>query len=66
MYKRQEHDELTRKINLYQQILNSKERIFEIILEELNKIDERFSSPRKTEILDLGAVLYDIDLIAYD
>ncbi len=61
-----EHDELTRKINLYQQILSSKERIFEIILEELNKIDERFSSPRKTEILDLGGGLDDIDLIAND
>ena len=61
-----EHDELTRKINEYQQILNSKERIFEIILEELNKIDERFSSPRKTEILDLGGGLDDIDLIAND
>jgi DNA gyrase subunit A len=61
-----EHNELTRKINLYQQILNSKERIFEIILEELNKIDERFSSPRKTEILDLGGGLNDIDLIAND
>jgi len=61
-----EHDDLTRKINEYQQILNSKERIFEIILEELNKIDERFSSPRKTEILDLGGGLDDIDLIAND
>jgi len=61
-----EHDELTQKIEKYQQILNSKERIFEIILEELNKIDERFSSPRKTEILDLGGGLDDIDLIAND
>ncbi len=61
-----EHDELTRKINSYQQILNSKEKIFEIILEELNKIDEKFSSPRKTEILDLGGGLDDIDLIAND
>ncbi len=61
-----EHDELTHKIDQYQQILNSKERIFEIILEELNKIDERFSSPRKTEILDLGGGLDDIDLIAND
>ncbi len=61
-----EHNELTRKINSYQEILNSKERIFEIILEELNKIDERFSSPRKTEILDLGGGLDDIDLIAND
>ena len=61
-----EHDELTQKINQYKQILNSKERIFEIILEEINKIDERFSSPRKTEILDLGGGLDDIDLIAND
>jgi len=61
-----EHDELTQKINQYQQILNSKERILQIILEELNKIDERFSSPRKTEILDLGGGLDDIDLIAND
>jgi DNA gyrase subunit A len=61
-----EHDELTQKINQYQQILSSKERIFEIILEELNKINERFSSPRKTEILDLGGGLDDIDLIAND
>jgi len=61
-----EHDELTRKINLYQQILDSKERIFEIILGEINKIDERFSSPRNTEILDLGGGLDDIDLIAND
>jgi len=61
-----EHDELTQKINQYQRILNSKERIFEIILEEINKIDERFTSPRKTEILDLGGCLDDIDLIAND
>ncbi len=61
-----EHNDLTQKINTYQQILNSKERIFEIILEELNKIDEKFSSPRKTEILDLGGGLDDIDLIAND
>ena len=61
-----EHDELTQKINEYKQILNSKERIFEIILEEIHKIDERFSSPRKTEILELGGGLDDIDLIAND
>ncbi len=59
-----EHDELTRKITDYKNILNDKERINEIILEELCKIDERFSSPRKTEILNLGGGLDDIDLIA--
>ena len=59
-----EHDELTRKITDYKNILSDKERINEIILEELSKIDERFSSPRKTEILNLGGGLDDIDLIA--
>ncbi len=59
-----EHDELTKKITDYNNILNDKERINEIILEELNKINERFSSPRKTEILNLGGGLDDIDLIA--
>ena len=59
-----EHEELTEKINKYKDVLNNKEKIFEIILQELNKIDERFSSPRKTEILNLGGGLNDIDLIA--
>ena len=59
-----EHDELTRKITDYKNILNDKERINQIILEELSKINERFSSPRKTEILNLGGGLDDIDLIA--
>ncbi len=59
-----EHDELTRKIADYKNILHDKERINEIILEELSKIDEKFSSPRKTEILNLGGGLDDIDLIA--
>ncbi len=59
-----EHDELTKKITDYKNILNDKERINEIILEELSKINERFSSPRKTEILNLGGGLDDIDLIA--
>ena len=59
-----EHDELTKKITEFKNILNNKERINEIILDELEKIDERFSSPRKTEILNLGGGLDDIDLIA--
>ena len=59
-----EHAELTEKINKYKDILNDKGKIFEIILEELNKIDEKFSSPRKTKILNLGGGLDDIDLIA--
>ncbi len=59
-----EHDDLTKKISDYKDILNNKERVNEIILEELSKLDQRFSSPRKTEILNLGGGLDDIDLIA--
>ena len=59
-----EHDELTKKITEFKNILNDKEKINELILEELRIIDERFSSPRKTEILNLGGGLDDIDLIA--
>ena len=59
-----EHDELTKKIEKFKNILGDKEKIFEIILEELDKIYERFNSPRKTEILNLGGGLDDIDLIA--
>ena len=59
-----EHEELTKKILEYKHILNNKDKIFEIILNELKKIRDRFDSPRKTEILNLGAGLDDIDLIA--
>ena len=59
-----EHDELTKKITEFENILKDKEKINEIILGELTIIDERFSSPRKTEILNLGGGLDDIDLIA--
>ncbi len=59
-----EHDDLTMKILDYKDILNNKERVNEIILEELSQLDQRFSSPRKTEILNLGGGLEDIDLIA--
>jgi len=59
-----EHNELTRKIAQFKDILGDKTKIFEIILDELDKINERFSTPRKTEILNLGAGLDDIDLIA--
>ncbi len=59
-----EHDELIHKIEKFKNILGDKEKIFEIILSELDKIYERFNSPRKTEILNLGGGLDDIDLIA--
>tara|TARA_Y100001970_G_scaffold287812_1_gene413407 strand:- start:15469 stop:18063 length:2595 start_codon:yes stop_codon:yes gene_type:complete len=59
-----EHEELTTKISEFKNILENKSKILDIIVEELNKIEQRFSSPRKTEILNLGAGLDDIDLIA--
>ena len=59
-----EHEELTKKIKEYKNILEDKEKILSIIIDELNKISERFASPRKTEILNLGGGLDDIDLIA--
>ena len=59
-----EHEELTKKIREYKNILEDKEKILSIIIDELNKISERFASPRKTEILNLGGGLDDIDLIA--
>jgi len=59
-----EHEELIKKILEFKSILEDKDKIFKIIIEELNKISERFASPRKTEILNLGGGLDDIDLIA--
>ena len=48
-----EHDELNKKISEYKNVLDNKDKIFEIILHELKKIRDRFDSPRKTEILNL-------------
>tara|TARA_Y100001968_G_scaffold331671_1_gene387096 strand:- start:29393 stop:32017 length:2625 start_codon:yes stop_codon:yes gene_type:complete len=59
-----EHEELTKKIDLYKGILSERGKVFEIILNELKYIKEKFYLPRKTEILDLGGGLDDIDLIA--
>ena len=59
-----EHEELINKIKELKGILNDKNKILDIILDELNTIDKKFSSPRKTEILNLGGGLDDIDLIA--
>jgi len=61
---RLEHEELVNKIIDLKDILNRKERVFEITKIELNEIKEKYNSPRRTEILDLGGGLEDIDLIA--
>ncbi len=61
---RHEHEELVAKIIDLKDILNRKERVFEITKIELNELKEKYNSPRRTKILDLGGGLEDIDLIA--
>jgi DNA gyrase subunit A len=61
---RLEHDDLLAKITDYKDILARRERVFALIVEELQAIRSRYDSPRRTEILDLEGGLEDIDLIA--
>ncbi|MFM7551112.1 MAG: DNA gyrase subunit A, partial [Cyanobacteriota bacterium] len=61
---RLEHEDLLAKITDYKDILAHRERVFGIITDELTALKERYSSPRRTEILDLEGGLEDIDLIA--
>ncbi|TPR19328.1 DNA gyrase subunit A [Apilactobacillus timberlakei] len=60
-----EHDELLKSISHYKEILASREKINEIIYEELMEIQHKFGDDRKTE-LRVGEVLSieDEDLIA--
>lgn len=60
-----EHDELLKSINHYKEVLASREKINEIIYEELMEIQHKFGDNRKTE-LRVGEVLSieDEDLIA--
>lgn len=61
---RLEHEDLVTKIADYKDILGRRERVFGLIQEELIKLKERYLLPRRTQILDLGGGLEDIDLIA--
>ena len=61
-----EHEDLLVKIEDFKDILNKKERVLGIIQEELSYLYEKYNTPRRTEILNLGAGLEDIDLIAND
>ncbi|MEB3307754.1 MAG: DNA gyrase subunit A [Cyanobacteriota bacterium] len=61
---RLEHEDLLARITDYKDILARRERVFGIITEELTALRDRYSSPRRTEILDLEGGLEDIDLIA--
>ncbi|MFZ0407787.1 MAG: DNA gyrase subunit A [Cyanobium sp.] len=61
---RLEHEDLLARITDYKDILARRERVFALIVEELQAIRSRYDSPRRTEILDLEGGLEDIDLIA--
>jgi DNA gyrase subunit A len=61
-----EHNELMVQITNYQDILARKERILEIIIEEVTKIKEVHATPRRTRIEANENELMDEDLIAND
>ncbi len=61
---RLEHEDLLVKITDYKDILKRKERVLKIIEDELDKLKQKYFTPRRTEILDLASGLEDIDLIA--
>jgi DNA gyrase subunit A len=61
---RLEHEDLLAKIIDYKDILARRERVFDLITEELHVLRDKYNSPRRTVILDLEAGLEDIDLIA--
>ncbi|MCA1297154.1 DNA gyrase subunit A [Stappia indica] len=59
-------DELNKigeEIRDYLEILRSRERILDIIRDELTEIRDEFATPRRTEIVEGGADLEDEDLI---
>jgi DNA gyrase subunit A len=58
-----ELQELAGKIREYLAILGSRERIMQIIAEELVEIKEKFAVPRRTEIVDWAGDMEDEDLI---
>ena len=58
-----ELQELAAKIREYLEILGSRDRIMQIIRDELNEIKEQFAVPRRTEIVDWSGDMEDEDLI---
>ena len=61
---RLEHEDLLAKITDYHHVLAHRERVSGIIRAELHQLGSRFSTERRTVILDAEGDLEDIDLIA--
>ena len=59
-----ELEELAGKIKEYLEILGSRERIMNIIADELREVRDLFAVPRRTEIVDWSGDMEDEDLIA--
>lgn len=58
-----ELEELARKIKEYLEILGSRERIMQIIRDEMIEIRDNYAVPRRTEIVDWSGDMEDEDLI---
>ena len=58
-----ELEELAKKITEYLAILRSRERIMEIISNELKEVKDQFAVPRRTEIVEWSGDMEDEDLI---
>ncbi len=58
-----ELQELAGKIREYLEILGSRDRIMQIIRDELNEVREKFAVPRRTEVVDWAGDMDDEDLI---
>jgi DNA gyrase subunit A len=58
-----ELQELAAKIREYLEILGSRERIMQIIRDELTEVRDKFAVPRRTEIVDWSGDMEDEDLI---
>ena len=59
-----EHEDLLAKISDYQDILARRERVEEIIRNELAQIKEKYATPRRTQIESSDGEIVDLDLIA--
>ncbi len=60
----EELEEIGKQITDYLEILRSRERLLEIICDELKEIRDLFATPRLTEITDYAADMDDEDFIA--
>ncbi len=60
----QEHEELQTKITDLRDILERRERILDIIIEEATVLKEKHATPRRTVIEQSEEEIFDVDLIA--